>query len=185
MADDTTAATPAEQPQPEIKILNQYVRDLSFENVAAQQDFEPDTQPNIQVGINVDANPQGDDKYLASLKVTAKAVVEEQTIFMVDLDYVGLFEMKNIPEEQLHPVMLIECPRLIFPFVRRIVADVSRDGGYPPLMLDPIDFVALYRSQLEKFQSEQAAGGGAGAKASAPTQSSGGSKVRKNPNIPT
>lgn len=172
-----------QQPQPEIKILNQYVRDLSFENVAAQQNFSPDEQPNIQVGINVDANPDGDDKYTASLKVNATASVKEQAIFMVELDYVGQFEMKNIPEEQLHPVMLIECPRLIFPFVRRIVADVSRDGGYPPLMLDPIDFVALYRSQLEKFQAEQQAQGGgtpAAASSAAPA-----ARAKKNPAIPT
>lgn len=175
MADETKQA---EQPQPEIKILNQFVRDLSFENVAAQQNFAPDVQPNIQVSINVDANPDGGDKYTASLKVTAKATIDDKTIFMVELDYVGQFEMKNIPEEQLHPVMLIECPRLIFPFVRRIIADVSRDGGYPPLMLDPIDFVSLYRSQLEKFQAEQGS-------RPAPTAPGAPIRPKRNPAIPT
>jgi preprotein translocase subunit SecB len=100
--------------------------------------------------VNIDAQKRGEDRYEVALKVKVDSKIGEAQVFILELDYAGLFTIQNVPDQQLHPVLMIECPRLIFPFVRRIVGDVTRDGGYPPLNLEMIDFVALYRAELTR-----------------------------------
>ena len=154
------AQTPPQQPQtpPQVQILSQYVRDLSFENVAAQAGALPEDKPEIQVSVNLDAKPRGDDRYEVSLKLSATSRAGDKTVFIAELDYAGLFAIKNVPQEHLHPLLLIECPRQLFPFARRIISDVTRDGGYPPLMLDMVDFVSIYRQEVARRQAAQQGG---------------------------
>ncbi len=149
-------------PQPQVSIISQFTKDLSFENVAAQKQLNAQAKPDIQVGVNLDAKNRGENRYEVALKITATAKSGEDTLFMVELDYAGIFQVVNVPQEQLHPFLLIECPRQLFPFARRIIADVTRDGGFPPLMLDMVDFVAIYRQELQRRQAEQAAAGDKG-----------------------
>ena len=162
---DQTAAGTGDAPAPSISIKAQYLRDMSFENVSVQQSGgRMDAKPEIQVGVNLDAKKRDEDLYEVILKVNATAKGEDLVMFLVELEYAGVFEIKNVPQNQLHPVLMIECPRIIFPFARRIVSDLTRDGGYPPLMLDMVDFAGIYRAELEKrrkatdLQGEPAAG---------------------------
>ena len=160
MTDEATNGAAPQQQQPELKILGQYIRDLSFENVAAQKGAQNDGQPDIQVQVNLDARKRSaDNQYevITTLKITAKAKGGDDMIFALELQYSGVFHIVNVPEEQMHPFLLIECPRQTFPFIRRIVSDVTRDGGYPPLNLDLIDFVALYRQELSRRAEAQKA----------------------------
>jgi preprotein translocase subunit SecB len=136
---------PAERP-PQISINAQYVKDLSFENPGAPESLmQRDGQPNIQVNIDVQARGIAEDSYETVLRIVATAQQNDETVFMVELVYGGIFTLQNIPRENHELVCLVECPRLIFPFARRIVSDAVRDGGFPPLLLEPIDFVELYR----------------------------------------
>ena len=159
MADETTNGGAAAQPvTPQLKILGQFIRDLSFENVASQKGLQSEVQPDIQVQVNLDAKKRGaENQYevTQTLKVTAKDKESAAIIFDLELQYTGVFHIENVPEDQLHPFLLIECPRMVFPFVRRIVSDITRDGGFPPLNLDLIDFVALYRQELERRAAAQ------------------------------
>lgn len=159
MAKKETAQKPAEQAAaaPVLQCVNQYIRDMSFENIAAQKNMGKQVNPEISVQVNLDARKGGDDQYEVIQKLTVSAVAEKETVFLLELDYAGLFNIKNVPEEQLHPVLMIECPRLLFPFLRRIVRDVTADGGYPPLNIDTIDFLALYRGEIERRQAADAA----------------------------
>lgn len=150
------AAQPTPQQQPNIQIVAHYIRDLSFENVAAQEGGNPEGQPEINVTVNLDASGGPDNRYLISMKVNATAKSGEQTRFLVELDYVGIFSVTNVPQEHVHPILFIECPRQLLPYARRVVSDVTRDGGYPPLMLDSIDFSVLYRQKLEELRTQQA-----------------------------
>ena len=145
------------QPAAQLTVLSQYVRNLVFDNVAAAEGANPTGKPNINVQVNVDAKPLVEDRYSVSLKTNVNASTEDMMVFSVALDYVGVFQLANVPEKALQPVLLIECPRLLFPFARRIVAECTRDGGFPPLMLDPIDFAALYRRQLAQAAQQAAA----------------------------
>ncbi len=148
------------QPQqlnPQVSLLAQYVRDLSFENVAAQKGGAQDGRPDIKVGVNLDASPRGDDRYEVTMKLNAKATAGDATVFAVELDYAGVFTVTGVPETHLRPFLLIECPRILFPFARRVMADVTRDGGFPPLMLDLIDFAQIYKQELERRRAAQAA----------------------------
>jgi preprotein translocase subunit SecB len=149
------------QPQPKMQILGQLIRDMSFENVAAQKGTTIEGQPDIQVQVGLDARkrePANTYGVAIKLTVTGKVKGSGETIFAMELDYLGVFKIEGVPEQQLHPYLLIECPRMIFPYVRRIVSDVSRDGGFPPLNLEQIDFVALYRQELQRrAQAQQAA----------------------------
>lgn len=146
------AATPAAPPR--LQILTQYVRDLSFENIAAQKGVASDGKPDIKVQVNIDAQRKPSDRYEVALKLKVDSRVAEAPVFILELDYAGLFLIQNVPDEQLHPLLMIECPRLIFPYLRRIVSDVTRDGGYPPLNLEQVDFLALYRAELARRQAE-------------------------------
>ena len=144
--------TPAQPVLPKMQILGQFVRDMSFENIAAQKSVNAAVQPDIQVQVALDARKrEAEDQYDIIMKLKIESKTKEDTpqaIFLLELEYGGIFKVENIANEQLHPFLLIECPRMLFPFVRRIVSDVTRDGGYPPLNLDTIDFMALYRQQL-------------------------------------
>lgn len=151
------AAPNAAQPQPRMQILNQFIRDLSFENIAVQKGQLPEGKPEIKVQINLDAQPRGTDQFDIGLKVKVDSTVSGAPLFILELDYAGRFVIQNVPQEQMHALMMIECPRLIFPFVRRVVADVTRDGGYPPLNLEMIDFLQLYRNEIARRQSEATA----------------------------
>ncbi len=142
---------------PKISIQAQYVRDMSFENVAVQKgDGRLDAKPDIQVGVNLDAKKRTDNQFEVILKVNATAKSDDAVMFIVELEYAGIFRVENVPEQQLHPVLLIECPRILFPFARRIVADATRDGGYPPLLLDMVDFAGIYTAEVKRRQEAAA-----------------------------
>lgn len=142
---------------PQIAVLAQFVKDLSFENPGVGQPASQQ-KPAIQVGIDVQVRPVGPEQFEVGLRAMIEAKAGETPIYVVELVYAGVFALKNLPVEQQNPFLLIEAPRMLFPFARRIIADVTRDGGYQPLMLDPIDFSALYRAQLERQRAAQASG---------------------------
>lgn len=149
----------APPPQPQMRVLGQYVRDMSFENIVAQKGASPDVQPDVQVQVNLDAKKRSQDhQYECAIKlnITSKAKEGETVLFVLEIDYVGLFHIENVPDDQLHPFLLIECPRMIFPFLRRVVSDITRDGGFPPLNLENIDFVSLYRNEIARRQKQAA-----------------------------
>lgn len=153
MADDE----PAQVTPPVMRVLGQYIRDLSFENVMAQQGTPDDVQPDVQVQVNLDAKKRAvDNQYESSikLKVTSKNKADDKMLFLMEMDYVGIFHIENVAEDQLHPFLMIECPRMIFPFLRRIVSDVTRDGGFPPLNLENVDFLGMYRNEIARRQAE-------------------------------
>jgi len=157
MADETNGAPKPEAPQPRLQILTQYIRDVSFENIAVQKGLVSEGKPEVRVGVNLDAQKRGDDRYEVALKVKVDSKLPEGPVFILELDYAGLFVVQNVPDEQLHPLLMIECPRLIFPYVRRVVGDLTRDGGYPPLNLEMIDFLSLYRAEIARRQGQAAA----------------------------
>ena len=135
----------------QLNVLAQYVKDLSFESPGAPQTLQgPGENPQLQVGVNVNAGPRGNDIYETVVHLEAHAKSDTGVIYNVELDYGGLFRIKDIPENMLQPVLFVDCPTLLFPFVRRVIADIVRDGGFPPLMLDPIDFGRLYSQNLSK-----------------------------------
>ena len=138
-----------EDTAPAVGLISQYVKDLSFENPNAPAVFQWQSQPQIDVQFNIGANQVADDVHEVVLKIEVKAESEDRTAFQVELSYAGLFGLRNIPAEQVQPFLLAEGPRLIFPFARRVLADAVRDGGFPPLLLEPIDFGALYMQQAE------------------------------------
>jgi preprotein translocase subunit SecB len=141
-------ATPGNAPR--LMVQTQYIKDLSFENPRAPAGFEPgQARPEIQVRVDVRAQALGAERYEVSLQLHVDAKAGEQTTFMIELTYGGLFAMQNLPQESMQAILLVECPRLLFPFARRIIADATRDGGFPPLMIDPIDFAALYRRRQQ------------------------------------
>jgi len=154
MADEANGAAKPEAPQPRLQIVTQYIRDVSFENIAVQKGLVSEGKPEVRVAVNIDAQKRGDDRYEVALKVKVDSKLEAAQVFILELDYAGLFVIQNVPDEQLHPLLMIECPRLIFPYVRRVVGDLTRDGGYPPLNLEMIDFLALYRAEIARRQSE-------------------------------
>jgi preprotein translocase subunit SecB len=148
---------PAEAPQPQLNVLVQYTKDLSFENPNAPRSLGPQQQqPAINIQINVAANAIAEQDYEVTLSVEGKAEIGEMVLFNFELAYAGVFRIQNVPAENLHPVVMIECPRLLFPFAREIIATSVRDGGFPPLLLDPVDFVGLYRQNLANQAGGQA-----------------------------
>jgi preprotein translocase subunit SecB len=136
--------------QPRLQAVAQYVKDLSFENPIAPQ--APQSRPAIDLGVDLQARRMDAQHFEVVLKLRVSATVEQKPMFLLELAYGGLFQIVNVPEDVLQQVLLIECPHLIFPFARRIVADTVRDGGLPPLMVDPIDFAALYRAKQAELQ---------------------------------
>ncbi|MDA5192373.1 protein-export chaperone SecB [Govanella unica] len=164
MSEDTTNGSGAQPAVGEtaddqliqVGVLAQYVKDLSFENPGAPASLQKlgEVKPQIDVGVNVNARRVADDRFEVDLQITAKALQDNDPAFLVELLYSGIFAAVNMPDEALQPFLLIECPRILFPFARRIIADVTRDGGFPPLLLEPIDFATLYRQHLAQAQAE-------------------------------
>ncbi len=153
------STTPEPTSSPQMSILTQFIRDMSFENVLAQRGAGGEVTPDVQVAVNLDAKKRSaDNQYevMAKLIVTSKNKGTEDNLFMLELEYVGIFNIENVPDDQMHPFLLIECPRMLFPFIRRIVSDITRDGGFPPLNLETIDFVQLYRNEIKRRQASSA-----------------------------
>lgn len=146
-------AAPADMTMPQIGILAQYVKDLSFENPNAPSSMSPAPQPpTINIQINVDAKPLAESDIEVSLRFEGKAENQGNLLFSFDLVFAAVFRIQNVPEDSMQAVVLIECPRLLFPFAREIIATAVRNGGFPPLLLDPVDFVGLYRQRLAAQQ---------------------------------
>jgi preprotein translocase subunit SecB len=155
------------QPQPEngqaaapgMNILGQYIKDLSFENPNAPMSLQQGEQPKLDINVNVNAAPLGEDQFEVVLTLSTKAERADMVMFAVELVYAGVFRITGVPQEHMHPFVMIECPRMLFPFARSILADATRNGGFPPLLLDPIDFAQLYRQNMaQQAAAEQAAG---------------------------
>ena len=152
MTDIDTGAPGAEdtaQPlaEPGIRILAQFIRDLSFENPRAPESLRAGIQPQIDLGVEMNARGRDDGLYEVDLKLSATAKRDDGPVFVVELLYGGVFQIDGVAAEDVEPVLLIECPRFLFPFARRIIADVTSEGGYPPFMLDPIDFAGVYAAR--------------------------------------
>ena len=146
---DTPAGNGAQaDTAPSLNALAQYVKDLSFENPNAPRSLTPQQQqPNIGIQVNVNAKQLAETDFEVDLTLEGDAKVGNDVLFAFELTYAGVFRVRNVPQDQIHPVIMIECPRLLFPFARQIVADAVRNGGFPPLYIDPIDFVGLYRQR--------------------------------------
>ena len=148
----------AAQPQVQIKILSQYIKDLSFENPNIRKLIaSPGDSPNLKVEVNVNAERVEGDIYESAIEFKATAANNIGTIYVLETVYAGLFKIESMPEQALEPFLLISAPTTIFPFLRRLVADVTREGGYPPLMLDPIDFASLYMRRQQEMKGEEQA----------------------------
>ena len=154
MADDTPAnGAPQAAPQVRMQILAQYIRDLSFENIVAQKGVGGEVAPEMQVQVSLDARKRSAEnqfEVICKYRVTSQNSSDKAKLFLCELDYAGVFHIEGVPEDQMHPFLMIECPRMLFPFVRRIMSDVTRDGGFPPFNMDPVDFVALYRQEIAR-----------------------------------
>ena len=164
MAYETGAPGADDQPtnggdtSPQIGLISQYVKDLSFENPNAPAVYQWQSQPQIDVQFNIGAQMLGDEVHEVALKIEVTARAEDRTAFAVELVYAGLFAIRNVPQEQISPFLLAEAPRLLFPFARRVIADSVQDGGFPPLILDPIDFAALYMQRAAQTEAEASGG---------------------------
>ena len=157
------AATNGNGTKAALNVLAQYVKDLSFESPGAPNSLRGrDKAPGIAINVNVNANPMSEKEFDVNLTLTAKASFEKDVLFNVELVYGGVFRLKNVPENQLSQLLMIECPRLIFPFARQVLASVTQQGGFPPLMMEPVDFNAIYLQNLKSLQAQQAAGGTTG-----------------------
>jgi preprotein translocase subunit SecB len=142
------AQAPATNAAPQLTVLGQYVKDLSFENPNAPASLQQQAQPQINISVNVSAKPMTETDIEVTLRLEGKAEAAGTVMFNIELEFAGIFRIQNVPQDQVQPLVLIECPRLLFPFAREIVATSVRNGGFPPLMLDPIDFVALYQQRM-------------------------------------
>lgn len=154
------AAEQAQQPQVKMNTLTQFIRDLSFENVLSQRGTGGEVTPDVQVGVSLDAKKRSVEhqyEVITKLRIDSKNKTTDEPLFVLEMEYAGVFHIKGVPDEQMHPFLMIECPRMLFPFIRRIVNDVTRDGGFPPLNLENIDFVQLYRNEIARRQQAQAA----------------------------
>jgi preprotein translocase subunit SecB len=157
-ANSTPAPAPAdaEQRAPLLRVLAQYARDLSFENPGPLV-VQGNTPPEIELGIDVRVEPGSADEmvYGVDLRLSGKAKRGDQVVFIIELTYSGVFQLQDARPQDVEPMLLIECPRLLFPFARRIIAEMTREGGHPPLLIDPIDFAGLYRKQRAQQQTGQ------------------------------
>jgi preprotein translocase subunit SecB len=141
----------------QLNVVGQYIKDLSFECPGVPETLrEPPKNPQLQISVNVGATPKGPEIYEVVLNLEAHATAEAGIIYNVELAYGGLFRLRNLPEELLQPVLMIDCPTILFPFLRRVLADLTRDGGFPPLMLDPVDFRRLYAQSLSGAEARPA-----------------------------
>ena len=157
-ADQTPSAAPQQgQMTAQFRVLAQYTKDLSFENPNAPQSIAPQTQqPAINIQVNVNPKQLSNTDFEVELKIEGKAEITGTVLFAFDLNYAGVFRLTNIPQENLGPLLMIECPRLLFPFARELISSAISNGGFPPLLLQPIDFVGLYQRRLADTQGQQA-----------------------------
>lgn len=156
-ANDAPQPAAATAAQPRLGLVSQYVKDLSFENPGAPQGLAREGQaPEVGVNVDVRAQGMGDNNYEVTLKLHATAKRGNKPAFIAEVEYCGMFTLENVPREHMEVVCLVECPRILFPFARRIMADITRDGGYPPLLLDMIDFIELYRRTKQQLAEGKA-----------------------------
>jgi preprotein translocase subunit SecB len=156
MATDTTNGM-SQQAAPTLTALVQYVKDLSFENPNAPRVFaEQQNAPQIELQVNVGAQQLSETDVESVLTLSGSAKHGSDTLFVFELVYAGVFRIVNVPAEHMTAVVMIECPRLLFPFGRQIVADAVRNGGFPPLYIDPVDFAALFQQRMEQMQAAPA-----------------------------
>lgn len=158
MADTANSANGPTQPgagqNVQVRVVSQYIKDLSFENPNIERLLGgPGENPNLRLEVNVNAKKMGDDLYESAVEFKGSASSNAGTIYEVELVYAGLFQVQNMPAQALEPFLLINCPSLMFPFIRRILADLTREGGFPPLFLDPIDFGALYVQRQKQAEA--------------------------------
>src|SRR5919107_4204706 len=149
------AAPNSNEAPPQLNLLAQYIKDLSFENPNAPRSLQQQQQqqaPKINIQINVNAKPMAENDFEVELKIEGRAEMPNLFLFSFDLLYAGIFTIQNVPQENIHAIVMIECPRLLFPFAREIIATAVRNGGFPPLMIDPVDFVSLYRQRMAEQQ---------------------------------
>ena len=155
MAEESAQPTPPAQPT--MNVLAQYIRDMSFENILAQKGVGGEVAPDVQVQVNLDAKKRGAEsqyELVIKLRIDSKSKQTKDQLFLLEIEYGGIFQIAGVPEDQLHPYLLIECPRMLFPFLRRIVSDITRDGGFPPLNLETIDFLSLYKNEIERRRAQ-------------------------------
>ena len=155
MAEESAQSTPPAQPT--MNVLAQYIRDMSFENILAQKGVGGEVAPDVQVQVNLDAKKRGAEgqyELVIKLRIDSKSKQTKDQLFLLEIEYGGIFQIAGVPEDQLHPYLLIECPRMLFPFLRRIVSDITRDGGFPPLNLETIDFLSLYKNEIERRRAQ-------------------------------
>jgi preprotein translocase subunit SecB len=161
MTETNGSAAPEAPAQIRMQVLAQYIRDLSFENVVAQKGLTSgEVQPDVTVQVSLDARkrPQPNQyEVINKFRVTSKNKATGDSLFLMELEYAGIFLVEGVPDDQIHPFLLIECPRMLFPFVRRIISDVTRDGGFPALNVDTVDYMALYRQELARRTESQKA----------------------------
>ena len=154
MTNDTDIGIPLKTTAPKMKVLNQFIKDLSFENIAAQNGIsDQNVKPDIKVSIGLEGKKRPvEDQYdlIIKVSITSKTGSSGEVIFLLELEYGGIFEITNIDSEQLQPYLLVECPRIMFPYLRRIISDITSDGGYPPLNLEQIDFLSMYQAGVER-----------------------------------
>lgn len=148
--DELTSQTGAEPKSPMIRVLAQFAKDLSFENPGVLSAQQGGQSPEIELGIDVRVDPGSPQEGIFSidLRLSAKAKRQEAVVFIIELIYTGIFQLQDARQQDIEPMLLVECPRLLFPFARRVIAEITREGGHPPLLIDPIDFLGLYRQQL-------------------------------------
>ncbi len=157
MADENQGAEAAGELPPQLNILAQYLKDLSFENPGAPSTLQPRNEPpKIEIGVNVDAHKKSETDYEIDLKIESRGTIGKEVLFNVEVHYGGIIRVQNIPDEHLQPVVMIEGPRMLFPFARQIIAEATRNGGFPPLLIDPIDFAALFRQKVMEGQNAPA-----------------------------
>ena len=150
----TTNGGPGPEQQPKLNVVAQYIKDFSFENPNAPRSLTPSNEPpQIGIQINVNATPLSDSDIEVVLVLNGKAESAGNMLFNFELQFGGVFRLQNVPQESLNAIVMIECPRLLFPFAREIIATTVRNGGFPPLMLDPVDFVSLYRQRVGEMQA--------------------------------
>ncbi|MGZ3305146.1 MAG: protein-export chaperone SecB [Asticcacaulis sp.] len=160
MADTDLPAQPDTATVPNMQVLAQFIRDFSFENPRAPDSLRMESRPEVDLGVEMAAKGRSDGLFEVDIKLTVKATTPDGPMFAVELLYGGLFQLSNIPQEMIEPTLLVECPRYLFPFARRIIADATADGGFsPPFFLDPIDFGALYMQQKGNILAQQQAAG--------------------------
>ncbi|MGV3548203.1 protein-export chaperone SecB [Rhizobium sp.] len=155
MADESTNGSASAAAQPSINILAQYTKDFSFENPGAPRSLQSrEKAPNINISVNVNANPMSETEFDVVLTLDASAKEGDKVVFHAELSYGGLFRIAGFAHEHMLPVLFIECPRLLFPFARQIIADATRNGGFPPLMIDPIDFAQMFQQRMAEEQAK-------------------------------